>query len=67
MPSGAATGMLWSCSRAADALAHGVCATIAAMLGEPYPDVLGASPRREAPVDGLIQRVAQAHHLPPYD
>ncbi len=50
-----------------DALAHGVCATIAAMLGEPYPDVLGASPRREAPVDGLIQRVAQAHHLPPYD
>jgi len=50
-----------------DALAHGVCATVAAMLGEPYADLLGPSPRRETPVDALIQQVAQAHHLPPFD
>ncbi|MEN6479487.1 MAG: histone deacetylase [Anaerolineales bacterium] len=47
-----------------DALAHGVCATLAAMLGEPYPDELGPSPRREPDITGLIAKVAQIHGLP---
>jgi acetoin utilization deacetylase AcuC-like enzyme len=46
-----------------EALAHGVAATVAAMLDEDYPDLLGPSRRRETSVSALIEQVARLHHL----
>lgn len=47
-----------------DALSHGVAATVAAMLEEPYPDPLGPAPQEEPPIDWLIAKIAALHHLP---
>ncbi len=45
------------------ALAHGVAATFAAMLGEPYADPLGLAGEPEVSVDSLVQAIAEYHGL----
>jgi len=47
-----------------DVLAHGVLNTFYALLGEDETlDPFGPSPRSEPPIDTLITRVKEAHHL----
>ena len=43
---------------ALDALAHGVAATFAALLGRPYPDPLGPATEPEADISPLVARLA---------
>jgi len=46
-----------------DALAHGVTGTLAAMLGQPYLDPLGAAGEPEPPVEDLLGLLLENHPL----
>jgi len=46
-----------------EALSHSVLATFAALLGEEAEDPLGPSPREEPSIEGLLDKIREAHHL----